>query len=331
MISDFLIFREVLDQSPEGVVIFDEKEVIIYCNQAFCEQLGYHKLELLQHPVNTFIPENFLARYQQIIDTQKQSPNGEAYFEKPLLNKEGRAVWLNAASKILTINKRQYRVGFYRNDIDHKQQKEQLIESNKRINEYSFLTSHKLRHPIANMLGLINLFDTENLANPENRSLFEYLKQASFQLNEVVHELNQTLTSKKFQDELSIFKRGDYPKTIMLVDDDSINHFITKSVIKRVDPDMNVVSFTNPKEALQELEKGLVQPDLILLDFAQRWMDEWGFMEEMNNRKIQAFPCYVFRNFIDPIDKANATNFKQFKDFIVKPVTTDKLFLVFNP
>ncbi len=329
MIEDLEIFRSVLDQSPEGVVVFNG-ETIVYCNQSFCDQLGYHKLELLHHPIEGFLPASFRLKHKQIIEQQKLSKNKEAYYEKPLLAKDGKIVWLNAVSKVIEMNEVVYRVSFYRDELDYKAQKEQLMESTKRINEYSFLTSHKLRHPIANILGLINLFDTENLANPENRSLFEYLKQASFQLNEVVHELNQTLHSKKFQDELNIFRKPDFPKVVMLIDDDSINLFITKSVINRVDPKMRVVTFNNPKEALQYLIEGKDMPDLILLDLGLRWMNEWDFLSSLESHQIHKIPCYVFRNFIDIVDKTNARNHSYFKDFILKPVTTDKLNLVFN-
>jgi len=330
MIKDSEIFLAALSQSPEGMVIFNENNELIYCNEAFCDSLAYHKLELLHHPLFEIIPASFLEKLELILEGQKNNPNGDAFYEKPIKNKSGEIVWFNVVSKLFKLKEKEYIVCFYRNEVDFRVQKEQLQESNKRLSEYSFLTSHKLRHPIANILGLINLFDTNNLSNPENGPLIDYLKQASFQLNEVVHELNHTLNSAKYKEEINLFAKTGYPKSVMLIDDDSINHFITKSIISRVDPNMIILSYDNPKQALQYLNAGNNLPEIILIDLGLRWMTEWDFMKEYSGIKGLKIPCYIFRNFIEPIDKSNGKRYANFKEFVVKPITTDKLEMVFN-
>ncbi|OYU96106.1 MAG: hypothetical protein CFE21_06760 [Bacteroidetes bacterium B1(2017)] len=329
MINHPEVFQSALDFSPDGIMIYDSQGKILFCNQSICNQLGFHKLEILHQNIRNFVAPNFIEKLDNVWQNIEQIPNQEFDYEKLLLTKKGEFILFTVSSKLILLDKQVFRVSFYKNELVQKKQHAELLETTKRINEYSFLTSHKLRHPIANMLGLVNLLDTNNLANPENLMLIDYLKQASYQLNEVVHELNNSLNSSKFKDELNIFPKNDRAKVVMLVDDDSINHFITKSIIGRTDPSILVLSFNNPKNALLYLEANTSMPDLILLDLGLKWMTEWDFMDEFQKLEINPVPMYVFRNFVDTVDKVSSKQFPGFKDFIIKPITTEKLEAIF--
>jgi tetratricopeptide (TPR) repeat protein len=70
-----------------------------------------------------------------------------------------------------------------------------LIVQNQKLAEYSFVNAHKLRAPVASILGLIQLLDQ---ANPDDRDLIlKHLKTCGTQLDAVIQEISKNLASDK--------------------------------------------------------------------------------------------------------------------------------------
>lgn len=74
-----------------------------------------------------------------------------------------------------------------------------LTEQNKRLEEYAFINAHKLRSPVANILGLINLLDLSQLQE-ERSQILEHLKKSSAELDEVIRSI-----SSKIQEGINIY------------------------------------------------------------------------------------------------------------------------------
>lgn len=67
----------------------------------------------------------------------------------------------------------------------------QIFNQNKKLAEYTFVNAHKLRAPVASILGLINLFDQAD--ESEQEMILEYLKTCSEQLDTTLKAINRTL------------------------------------------------------------------------------------------------------------------------------------------
>lgn len=67
-------------------------------------------------------------------------------------------------------------------------QKAELDESSKRISSYSFANSHKLRAPLSNILGLIQILKIE-----PSDEMFDMLERSADDLDGVIHEINTLL------------------------------------------------------------------------------------------------------------------------------------------
>ncbi len=66
---------------------------------------------------------------------------------------------------------------------------------NKQLEDYAFFNSHKLRQPLANLLGLYELIKTET--NEEQRDiLFEYFDESLKKLDQLVYEIQQIVEEK---------------------------------------------------------------------------------------------------------------------------------------
>lgn len=67
----------------------------------------------------------------------------------------------------------------------------QIFNQNKKLAEYTFVNAHKLRAPVASILGLISLFDQSDESDQE--MILDYLKTCSEQLDSTLKAINRTL------------------------------------------------------------------------------------------------------------------------------------------
>lgn len=66
----------------------------------------------------------------------------------------------------------------------------QKIENqNSALREIAFLQSHRVRRPLANILGLIHVFNQEDLSDPFNKTVLEKLLFSTHELDEVVRSI----------------------------------------------------------------------------------------------------------------------------------------------
>jgi signal transduction histidine kinase len=74
--------------------------------------------------------------------------------------------------------------------------KEKLVEKNKSLEEYAFITSHNLRRPLANILGLVQLFDEKKSDDDLNKEVIEKLKTSAEELDEVIKHTAKVLNKE---------------------------------------------------------------------------------------------------------------------------------------
>lgn len=66
---------------------------------------------------------------------------------------------------------------------------EKLRTQNEKLLEIAFLQSHQVRKPIANILGLIKLFNVDNMLDPRNLEVLSKLEIAAKELDNVIHQV----------------------------------------------------------------------------------------------------------------------------------------------
>lgn len=100
----------------------------------------------------------------------------------------------NADFRTLLTNLREY---IAHNKADEK--KEQLIEEltsrNHHLSQFAYITSHNLRAPLSNLIGLIDILNYEHL-DEYNKSIVDMFKDSTQKLNETISDLTQMLSLK---------------------------------------------------------------------------------------------------------------------------------------
>jgi signal transduction histidine kinase len=73
---------------------------------------------------------------------------------------------------------------------------EELLKNNQDLQQFSFITSHNLRAPVANLLSLLSLYNKENPLDEFNQLLIEKFEEATQQLNQTLNDLVNVLVIK---------------------------------------------------------------------------------------------------------------------------------------
>lgn len=80
-------------------------------------------------------------------------------------------------------------------EAEHKleQLNQELIEKNNDLSQFTYITSHNLRSPLANIIGLVELYDKENLENPFNTEIVKNVQDSAAKLDAVIQDLVQVI------------------------------------------------------------------------------------------------------------------------------------------
>lgn len=76
-----------------------------------------------------------------------------------------------------------------RDITEYKRHLLQVQEQNKQLREIAWIQSHKVRSPLASILGLVDVFDKEDLTHPDNTKVLEKIKIAAKELDHVIYEV----------------------------------------------------------------------------------------------------------------------------------------------
>ncbi|WP_317897088.1 response regulator [Aurantibacillus circumpalustris] len=121
-------------------------------------------------------------------------------------------------------------------------------------------------------------------------------------------------------------------KTLTLVDDDDVFVFLTKKAIEQTKLVDLIKVFENGLDALNFLKENKnnvdVLPEIILLDLSMPIMNGWQFLEEytkLNPTIGKKISIYICSSSISPDDVTRAKTISEVSDYIIKPITKDKL------
>ncbi|HWZ02566.1 MAG TPA: response regulator [Mucilaginibacter sp.] len=126
--------------------------------------------------------------------------------------------------------------------------------------------------------------------------------------------------------------------SVLLVDDDEINNFISIKLIKKALLNTEIMACLNGKFAIDQLVE--IQrndpaklPDYILLDINMPIMNGWEFLDEYKRLNIDPqgkTKIFIISSSVFSNDINKARSYPLVKDFISKPLNVDKIVELFK-
>jgi CheY-like chemotaxis protein len=125
--------------------------------------------------------------------------------------------------------------------------------------------------------------------------------------------------------------------SLILVDDDHIQHKIVELIIKRLDLSIKYESFLEAKDVLSYLIKNhknfSALPDLILLDLDMPDISGWDFLDIFDIFKqyyVKKISIIILTSSIDPRDRERIADYDSIKGFYSKPFTQEAMEDILN-
>lgn len=179
--------ERIMESITDGFFAIDTEWRFTYVNKEF--------ERILQLNGDVLIGRN-------IWDTVPGVEEMQMYSELYRASKENRTVhfeeYFPPLKKWLSVNAYPSKDGiavYFRDVTEEKKRILKIEEQNKRLTEIAWLQSHKVRGPVASILGLIQLFNYDNPADPVNKEILEGIKYATTGLDDIIKEVVEKTTS----------------------------------------------------------------------------------------------------------------------------------------
>lgn len=205
------LLETVITQSKDSILIIEgqspEETIpkIIYANPAFSVMSGYSYNEIIGKSPDMFIGENSdLKEYQKLIktindkkecqiETISYTKNNEEYLVRfsmiPVYNSENELSHWISIQRDISQEKKQ--------EIEKEKLIVELIQKNKDLKQFSYITSHNLRAPLSNLTGLLTLIDDIPIENLELKEILSGFNKSTHLLNETINDLVKVIVIKE--------------------------------------------------------------------------------------------------------------------------------------
>ena len=199
------LLETVITNTKDAVIITDADNSelnipkIVFVNESFSIMSGYRYNDVVGKSPNIFYGKNDLELEKLIlclknieeceIETLSYKKNGNAYWVQfsmvPVFNSEKTHTHWISIQRDITERKIQ------------EKEKEQLIkeltQNNKDLRQFSYITSHNLRSPLSNLIGLLKLTEDIEIDNTELKLIIDGFSKSTYLLNETISDLGKVV------------------------------------------------------------------------------------------------------------------------------------------
>lgn len=183
--------KSVFDSTKDVHFLIDREYKVLFFNRAAIQNgQEYHQKQLEEGDslLDYMGDEQAQTKFKQQV---QRAFDGEiSEIEEKVVYSASLSVWFKTEFYPVEENKEIIGVAVNITNIDKlKKSQERIHTHNELLKKIAFIQSHEVRRPVATILGLINLFDREDLAAEFNRIVIEKLEMATQELDEVIHRI----------------------------------------------------------------------------------------------------------------------------------------------
>jgi transcriptional regulator with PAS, ATPase and Fis domain len=193
----------ILNNIPADIAVFDDQHRYVFVNQKGLTNEGMRNWVIGKTDFD----------YCELKNLDKtQAIKRREYFNKAVttgeqiewvdehITKEGEKKYiLRKFYPYKEDDKIKYVIGYGIDVTSIKKADAQKDEYIRQLEEIAFTTSHKVRHPLVNIQGLLPMLEDENLSVEDRKKVLQYMKDCTILLDEFTRELSKNLLYYKQQ------------------------------------------------------------------------------------------------------------------------------------
>jgi PAS domain S-box-containing protein len=186
------------------IIITDSNNYVSWVNKAFEDFTGYAFDEVSGYSPATFFAdeETDMDVLSDILRNKKAMESFSA--EVNCHDKYGNRFWVHGEYTPLFDDKSHFTgyIAVYNDITGLKQKEKDIARQNQKLKELAWLSSHEVRRPLANIIGLSNMMKASQYMD-EKIKILENINRSAEELDRIVHTINSTIETE--------FKREEQP------------------------------------------------------------------------------------------------------------------------
>jgi len=183
-------YKNMFSNNPTPLWTYDmESKHFSMVNDAALTLYGYTREEFMMLDLFSIRIEADHEKLKMHLESKAFLEDLNVEHEWTHVKKDGTAMIVDVVSHPILINGRRSRLVAIKDITDRKKDRQEILAQNERLREIAHISSHETRKPLASILGLVTLFDKENLSNPLNKEIVQYLEITAHDLDTVIHNI----------------------------------------------------------------------------------------------------------------------------------------------
>jgi PAS domain S-box-containing protein len=150
-------FKAAVEGAPNGMLMVDASRKIVLCNQKIEEIFGFARDELIGHPIEILVPDDFKAPHPKLAESYFRNPQsraigiGREFFGR---HKSGRLIPVEIGLQPIHSSGETFVISSVV-DISYRRTAEvEIKRKTEEIEEFSYRTSHDLRSPLKSIASM---------------------------------------------------------------------------------------------------------------------------------------------------------------------------------
>ena len=190
-------FRNIFDNAPVGIVLYDEYHHPFKYNKFILELLGYSEMELAQIGIQNLVqPDDMILENEFLNFQNDDSPH---FFEQRLHTKDDKQLWVRIKIAKMSIDNRDFTISMYNDitvekniDIQLRESSQQLKSQNEALEEFSYVISHDLQEPLRMITSFSQIIQNRyifKLNNEQANTDFAYVIDGAKRMSNLIKDM----------------------------------------------------------------------------------------------------------------------------------------------
>ena len=184
-------FQSVFRQAAVSVVLRNTNLQVIQANHKFYELIEYSAKEFRALPPLSITHPRDLPETKRLLNLLTEGELDSFSLEKRLIAKTGKIVWVYISTNIIkdSQGKPKLIISVAQDITDRKHAEQELIFKSNELDTFVYRASHDLRGPVASLMGLFNVVQTEFKDDTHAMEYFEHYHKSVLRLDKILHNL----------------------------------------------------------------------------------------------------------------------------------------------